>query len=111
MMRQLTGPILLCVLVALLDSGMRPWWIPPTGWLALFLGILGTFFWTSGASLPRNPAICWVMGEQGLTSSKARTSVALFGGIFWLLAIGILLYPIGQTAPEVPEWILSLSTT
>jgi tetratricopeptide (TPR) repeat protein len=109
--RQLTGPILLCVLVALLDSGMRPWWIPPAGWIAIFLGILGTFFWTSGASLPRNPAICFVMGEQGLASSEARISVALFGGAFLLLALGILLYPIGQSAPEVPEWILSLSTT
>jgi tetratricopeptide (TPR) repeat protein len=110
-LRQLTGPILICVVVALLDSGMRPWWIPWTGWAALIMGVLGAFLWTSGASLPRNPFICFVLGHKGLTSSQGRTFVALCGGVFWLLALGIVLYPIGQFLPEVPEWILNFSSS
>ncbi|MBN1217296.1 MAG: tetratricopeptide repeat protein [Anaerolineae bacterium] len=108
-LRQLAGPILLCFVVALLDSGMRPWWIPGTGWLALLLGLLGAFLWTSGASLPRNPVICFLAGTQGLVSVGARTSAAIIGGVFWLLGTVIILYPIGQSVPEVPEWILKLS--
>jgi tetratricopeptide (TPR) repeat protein len=107
LVRQATGPILICVLTALLDSGLRPWWIPWTGWLALFLGILGTLLWVSGIDLPHNPAICYLVGERGLTSSEARISAALFGGFLWLLAMALILYPLGQSYPEIPTWIQS----
>jgi tetratricopeptide (TPR) repeat protein len=111
LLRQMAGPTMICILAALLDSGMRPWWMPWTGWMALMLGTLGAWLWASGVSLPANPAMALAMGHQkGLQSSAARVSAAMFGGFFWLLALTIILYPIGQSSPEVPEWILSLST-
>ena len=106
--RQAAGPLLICILTALLDSGLRPWWIPWIGWVALFLGSLGALLWVSGTSLPRNPAICFLVGEQGLPSSTARRVAAVIGGVCWLLAMVIILAPIGQSYPEVPEWISRL---
>ena len=106
--RQVTGPALLCVLTVLLDSGMRPWWIPLTGWLALLLGLVGAFLWVSGANLPRNPMICWLAGERGLFTHEARVTATVLGVGCWLLAMAMILYPIGQSVPEVPSWIRSL---
>jgi hypothetical protein len=63
--------------------------------------------WVSGFSLPRNPVICCLMGQQGLTDSASRMLATMIGGFLWLLAMAIILYPINQTIPEVPEWILN----
>ncbi|MEW5959589.1 MAG: tetratricopeptide repeat protein [Chloroflexota bacterium] len=104
--RQAAGPVLICILTALLDAGLRPWWIPWPGWLALFLGISGSLLWVSGISLPRNPAICYLVGRGGIESSAARLATAVVGGVCWLAALIIILAPIGQTYPEVPAWIL-----
>jgi tetratricopeptide (TPR) repeat protein len=106
-MRQATGPFLVCVVAVLLDSGLRPWWISLPGWGALLVGLLGTVLWVSGFSLPRNPVICWLMGQQGLTDSASRMLATMIGGFLWLLAMVIILYPINQTIPKVPEWILN----
>lgn len=100
--RQSLGPILICVLAALLDAGLRPWWITWIGWGALLLGIVGTFLWISGTALPRNPLIRLLIGEQGLASSELRLGVAFFGGMCWLLAMLIILLPLGQSIPEIP---------
>jgi tetratricopeptide (TPR) repeat protein len=105
--RQMTGPVSICLLATLLDSGLRPWWIPFTGWLALLLGLIGSLLWVSGASLPINPVICWLVGERGLFHPQARTTATVVGVVFWLLAMGLILAPIGQSSPEVPSWILN----
>jgi tetratricopeptide (TPR) repeat protein len=101
--RQMLGPILICILAVLLDAGLRPWWIPWTGWGALLLGTLGTFLWTSGASLPQNPVIQFLAGKQGLSSPTFRSSMTLLGGLFWLFSLGIVLLPLGQAYPELPS--------
>jgi len=67
LIRQITGPILICLMALLFDSGLRPWWIQLTGWLALGLAIFGAFLFVSGASLPRNPVMQWIAGKQGLS--------------------------------------------
>jgi Flp pilus assembly protein TadD len=100
--RQSVGPILICVLAALLDAGLRPWWISGMGWVALLLGMVGTFLWISGTALPRNPVIRFLAGEQGLAPAELRAGVAFIGGICWLLAMLIILLPIGQSIPEIP---------
>jgi len=105
--RQVAGPFLVCVVAVFLDSGMRPWWIPLPGWGALLVGFIGAILWVSGMSLPRNPVICWLVGKQGLTDTGSRVFAILIGSFFWLLAMGIILYPINQSIPEVPEWILN----
>jgi tetratricopeptide (TPR) repeat protein len=102
LLRQMTGPIVICVLAALLDAGLRPWWIPGTGWLALLLAMLGAFLWVSATSLPRNPLICQLLDKQGL-SSALRIPLALFGAGCWLLALGLILLPLGQSFPERPQ--------
>jgi tetratricopeptide (TPR) repeat protein len=99
--RQSLGPILICVLAALLDAGLRPWWISWIGWGALLLGIVGAFLWISGTALPRNPVIRMLAGEQGLASAELRLGVAFFGGMCWLLAMLLILLPIGQSIPEI----------
>ncbi|HEX9924684.1 MAG TPA: tetratricopeptide repeat protein [Anaerolineae bacterium] len=100
--RQSLGPILICVLAALLDAGLRPWWISWIGWGALLLSIVGAFLWISGTTLPQNPVIKILVGEQGLASSELQVGVAFFGGMCWLLAMLIILLPIGQSIPEIP---------
>ncbi len=100
--RQAAGPLLICILAVLLDSGLRPWWISWTGWLALFLAFMGTPLWISGYSLPQNPLICFLFGSRGLGRTE-RPIVAFLGAFFWLLAMGLILMPIGQTYPEPPQ--------
>jgi Flp pilus assembly protein TadD len=98
--RETSGPILVCVLALLLDSGLRPWWISGMGWLALILAMLGAFLWVSGTSLPNNPLMRLLIGQQGLDKSELRILVASLGALFWLLAMGIILLPLGQFFPE-----------
>lgn len=100
--RQMTGPVLICVVAALLDAGMRPWWIPWTGWLALLLAVSGAFLAVSATSLPRNPLICQLAGASGLSSSTLRIPLAVAGVFAWLLAVSLILLPLGQSLPEVP---------
>ncbi len=102
LIRQLTGPIVICILAALLDAGLRPWWMPWTGWLAIFLAIVGAFLWVSGTSIPNNPVTRQLFGEQGNVSSELRLLMAIFGAVCWLFALGLILWPIGQSMPEFP---------
>jgi hypothetical protein len=102
LLRQMTGPIILCVLAALLDSGLRPWWIPLSGWFALMLAVTGTFLGVS-SGLPRNPLMQLLAGERGLVSSESKITAAIVGTILWLLALLLILLPLGQTYPELPQ--------
>jgi tetratricopeptide (TPR) repeat protein len=102
LLRQMTGPILICLLAALLDAGLRPWWIPLTGWVAILLSILGAFLWVSGSSLPQNPLMHQLLGPRGLASSELRFSATSLGLFCWLLALGLILLPLGRSFPEVP---------
>ncbi|MBI1881290.1 MAG: tetratricopeptide repeat protein [Chloroflexi bacterium] len=106
LLRQMTGPVLICVLAALLDAGLRPWWIHWSGWLALLLAPLGAFLWISGTSLPRNPLIRLLIGEEGLPSGGGlRIPIAVIGAGCWLLALALILLPLGhQSIPEVPPF-------
>jgi tetratricopeptide (TPR) repeat protein len=101
--RQMLGPVLICLLVALLDAGLRPWWITEAGWGAVFLGILGAFLWISGTNLPQNPAVQLLTGEDGIASRSFRMLLAGFGGFFWLFSLAFFLLPLGQTYPELPQ--------
>jgi tetratricopeptide (TPR) repeat protein len=103
LIRQVTGPILICLMTVLFDSGLRPWWIQFTGWLALGLALVGAFLFVSGASLPRNPLMRLVVGKQGLPSGGQKFIVAAVGLLFWLLAMGLILWPINQSYPDIPE--------
>jgi tetratricopeptide (TPR) repeat protein len=100
--RQMIGPVLVAVLAVLLDSGLRPWWIHWTGWLALSLATLGALLWLSGTSLPQNPVIRFFTGPGGLEDSAMRLLLAICGVLFWLLAIAVILWPVGQSLPELP---------
>lgn len=102
LLRQMTGPVILCVLAALLDSGLRPWWIPLSGWFALLLAVTGTFMSVSGG-LPRNPLMRLLAGERGLVSSESKITIAIVGAILWLLALLLILLPLGQSYPELPQ--------
>lgn len=100
--RQGVGPVFLCVLTAFLDAGLNPWWVPWTGWTAICLAVLGTFFWLSGTSLPQNALIRLLAGPQGLSSTLARGSSACMGASCWLTGLGVILYPLNQPFPEWP---------
>jgi tetratricopeptide (TPR) repeat protein len=102
LLRQMAGPVLIVILAALLDSGLRPWWSPWTGWLAIVLGSLGAFLAISGYSLPVNPLICLLMGHRGLEGMSGRGFITALGALFWLAAIAVILLPIGQSFPEPP---------
>ncbi|MFN8459105.1 MAG: tetratricopeptide repeat protein [Anaerolineae bacterium] len=101
--RQVSGPVLVCLLAVLLDSGLRPWWISWSGWLALLAALLGTFLWVSGDSLPRNPLICQLVGPEGLSATALRRPIAFFGLFCWLFAFLLIMMPIGQTWPVPPD--------
>jgi tetratricopeptide (TPR) repeat protein len=103
LIRQMTGPVTLCVLAALLDSGLRPWWIPLGGWLALALAVSGAFLYVSGTDLPRNPVIRVLAGERGLSSGDLKISLAVVGAILWLIGLALILLPVGQAYPEPPQ--------
>lgn len=101
--RQMSGPVLVCLLAVLLDSGLRPWWIGWSGWLALLVAVLGAFLWVSGDSLPRNPLICQLVGQEGLSTTAMRRPIAFFGLFCWFFAFLLIMMPIGQTWPEPPN--------
>ena len=103
LIRQVTGPILICLMAVLFDSGLRPWWIQLTGWLALGLALFGAFLFVSGSSLPRNPVMRLVVGKQGLPAGEQKSIVAAVGLIFWLIALGLILWPINQSYPDIPD--------
>jgi tetratricopeptide (TPR) repeat protein len=101
--RQMSGPVLVCLLAVLLDSGLRPWWIGWSGWLALFVAIFGTFLWVSADTLPRNPVICQLVGQNGLTSMPLRRPIATFGLVCWFFAFALIMLPIDQLWPQPPN--------
>ena len=101
--RQSTGPILICLMAILFDSGLRPWWIDFSGWLALFLTFFSTFLFVSGASLPRNPLLQLIVGPHGLSSRNQKVAAAAVGVLFWLVALGLILLPINQSYPDIPD--------
>ncbi|MFN8458363.1 MAG: tetratricopeptide repeat protein [Anaerolineae bacterium] len=101
--RQMSGPVVVCLLAVLVDSGLRPWWISWSGWVALLVAVLGAFLWVSGDSLPRNPLICQLVGQQGLSATAMRWPIAFFGLFCWLFAFILIMMPIGQTWPEPPN--------
>jgi hypothetical protein len=102
LIRQMTGPVILCLLAVLMDSGLRPWWIPLTGWLALLLAVVGAFLWVTGTDLPRNPLMQSLAGQSNL-SSEVKLALAGAGAFLWLLAMLLILLPLGQTYPEIPD--------
>jgi tetratricopeptide (TPR) repeat protein len=102
LIRQMSGPVLVCLLAVLLDSGLRPWWIGWSGWLGLLLAVLGAFLWVSGDSLPRNPLICQLLDQEGL-SADLRGPLAWAGLVCWFLAFILIALPIGQSFPEPPS--------
>ena len=101
--RQITGPILVCILAALLDSGLRPWWINFAGWIALILASLGAFLFVSGSSLPRNPVMKMIAGERGLRGKELKIMITAAGALLWLMGMSLILLPINQSYPEIPE--------
>jgi tetratricopeptide (TPR) repeat protein len=103
LIRQVTGPILICLMTVLFDSGLRPWWIPLPGWLALILAFVGAFLFVSGASLPRNPLMRLVVGQRGLPAGEQKMVVAAVGLLFWLIAMALILWPINQSYPDIPD--------
>jgi tetratricopeptide (TPR) repeat protein len=103
LIRQMSGPVLVCLLAVLLDSGLRPWWIGWSGWLGLLLAVLGAFLWVSADSLPRNPLICQLVGHEGLETTDLRWPVAFLGLFCWILAFTLIVMPIGQSFPEPPN--------
>lgn len=94
---QVTGLTLICLLAALLLVNFDPQRVPITGWVALFPAVLGAFLFVSGASMPQNPAIRFLVGEQGLGLFGTRFFVGFLGAILWLLALGVILLPFIQT--------------
>jgi tetratricopeptide (TPR) repeat protein len=101
--RQITGPILVCFLLLLLSARFRPWLIDATGWLALLLAMTGAILWVSGASLPKNPVARLLAGQTGLERSPLlRFLSAVLGAICWLVALGIVLWPLSQSLPDIP---------
>jgi tetratricopeptide (TPR) repeat protein len=103
LIRQMSGPVLVCLLAVLLDSGLRPWWFGWSGWLSLLLAFTGAFLWVSADSLPRNPLICQLVGREGLETTDLRWPVAFLGLFCWLLAFTLIVMPIGQSFPEPPN--------
>lgn len=102
LLRQMTGPVVICLLAVLLDAGLRPWWISWSGWLALLLAPLGAFLWVSGTSLPQNPLIRPLLGDEN--TADLRLPVAVLGAGLWLLAFGLILLPLGgQSFPRPPS--------
>ncbi|MBE7556363.1 MAG: tetratricopeptide repeat protein [Anaerolineales bacterium] len=103
LIRQMSGPVLVCLLAVLLDSGLRPWWFGWSGWLSLLLAFLGAFLWVSADSLPRNPLICQLVGHEGLETTDLRWLIAFSGLFCWILAFTLIIMPIGQSFPEPPN--------
>jgi tetratricopeptide (TPR) repeat protein len=102
LLRQMSGPILICLLAALLDAGLRPWWIPLSSWLALLLASFGAFLWVSGNSLPQNPLLSALLAEEEQASSLLQQGLTILGMACWLLAFSLILLPINQPFPELP---------
>jgi tetratricopeptide (TPR) repeat protein len=101
--RQMTGPMTLCLLALLLDSGLRPWWIPWTGWLALLLAFIGIFLTVSGGPLPRNPLIRLILGQEEGGSKELRLVTLIIGLGCCFMAVTLILWPLqGQAFPKIP---------
>lgn len=100
-MRQLTGPALTITIAVLMDAGLRPWWIPWDGWLALLLGLVGTFLWVGG-SMPQNPLITQLLSGPALESKETQLTLIIAGLTCWALALILIALPINQSLPVVP---------
>jgi tetratricopeptide (TPR) repeat protein len=98
LIRRLLVALSIPVLAALFNTG---WWPPSlqgADWLALALAVAGAFLWLSGASLPQNPLIRLLAGEQGLEDSILRPLITIVGGVLWLAALTIILLPVLPSA-------------
>jgi hypothetical protein len=93
LIRRLLIAIFIPVLAALFNTGWWPPLIEGQEWPALGLALAGAFLWVSGASLPQNPLIRLLAGDQGLEDSSLSPLVALVGGVLWLAALALILLP------------------
>jgi len=85
--RQTAGMILIPALAALVNGGLRPWWITPTDYLGLLVAALGAYFWVSALSMPRNPGMRAMLGQGGLSSPTLRAVIGVLGGLFWVMGL------------------------
>lgn len=93
---QTAVPSAVIFIAALLDARFQMTQIHWSGWLAILLGIAGSFLWVTAFSLPRNPVICALTGNpQGIDEMEHRWIVSTLGAILWVVALVIILLPLG----------------
>jgi tetratricopeptide (TPR) repeat protein len=93
--RQTAGMVLIPVLAALVNAGLRPWQIAPLDYVGVLVATLGAYFWISASTSPRNPGMRAMLGQDGLSQPMLRTSMGVLGGLFWTTGLlYVLLAPV-----------------
>lgn len=88
--RHTIGLLLPPAMAAWVNGRLSPLKISPAAWLAMLIAGAGAYLLASGTDAPKNPGMCQLFGQAGL-SARDRTIVALSGGFLWLLAFGLIL--------------------
>jgi tetratricopeptide (TPR) repeat protein len=87
--KQISGPVLVSMVVAVIGAGVT-WNIGWRGWLAIGLGLIGATLWVSANSLPRNPVIRFLTGnELGLTDLESPLILGAIGVVIWVSGIAL----------------------
>jgi tetratricopeptide (TPR) repeat protein len=89
-LREMTGPVLVCTLLAGIQAGLNPSRLTFGGILGLMLATVGIFCLVCATSTPRNEIFTLLLGQNGLERSSWRWAVGGLGAILVLLALILL---------------------
>ncbi|MFQ6101064.1 MAG: tetratricopeptide repeat protein [Anaerolineae bacterium] len=90
-LRLMTGLMVIPALAALVNARLVPWEIGLAAWGALVAATGGAYLWVCASDVPRNPAMCAVLGQKGVKGLRKQALVGLPGVLLWTGALGLIL--------------------
>jgi hypothetical protein len=88
--RQMARIMVACILIALLQAGLKPSQIPALSWFALLVAALGSYSLVCALSTPRNPLLQFLLGERGIDGLGLRWVVGLLSSLILLVSLAAI---------------------
>jgi len=85
--RQMARIMVACILIALLQAGLKPLQISALSRFALLMAAFGSYFLVCALSTPRNPLLQSLLGERGIDGLGLRWTVGLLSSLILLVSL------------------------
>ena len=79
-----------CILIVLLQAGLKPLQISALSWVALLMAAFGSYFLVCALSTPRNPLLQSLLGERGIDGLGLRWAVGLLSSLILIVSLAAI---------------------